>query len=300
MRLNRLDLNKFHVFTVAARTDSFSRAALDLSLTRSAVSQAIAALESSLGVRLFDRVGRRTFLSESGRQLLDLVSEYQLGLARALDSVVAIEPTTLTGVARLGLFIGFSSTRLPDGMADFLRLYPRTALKAVFLPHAELAAHLLDRKLDVALSVYPLTRHARLIESSRLFEEQLVLVSGPRYHLRRPTIAQVRALPFIDYFESGELVRTWIRHHYRTEPGTIQIRAHAAAVDLVLELVRRDVGAAIVPLHVVQPLLRNGLKVIHSGRKDLSDTIWLNQVRGLVHSGPGAGLLAALARCFSR
>lgn len=300
MRLNSFDLNKFHVFTVAARTPTFSRAALDLGLSRSAVSQAIASLESSLGLRLFDRVGRRTFLSDSGSQLLDLVSEYQVGLQRALDRVGSAEPANVSGVARIGLFIGFSNARLAEGLSRLLESHPRLAVKVAFLPHAELAARLLDRRLDAALSVYPLARHARLLQSTRLFDEKLVLVSGAVHHLRKPTLRLVRDLPFVDYYENGELVRSWIRHHYKVDPGALRVRAHAAAVDLVLELVRRNVGAGIVPLHVVHPLLETGeLKVIHAGRKDLSDSIWLNQVRGLVHGAPGASLVEVLGRCFS-
>jgi DNA-binding transcriptional LysR family regulator len=299
VKLNRLDLNKFHAFTVAARTASFSRAAVDLGLSRSAVSQAIAGLESSLGVRLFDRVGRRTFLSEPGRQLLDVVADYQLGLERGLGNIVATEPARLVGVARLGLFIGFSNARLAKSLAAFLDLYPRAAVKVAFLPHAELAARLLDRKLDAALSVYSLTRHARLVEATRLLDEKLVLVSGARHHLRKPTLQQVRELPFVDYHETGELARSWIRFHYRTDPGALRIRAHVAAVDLVLEMVRQDVGVGIVPFHVVRPFLETGeLKVIHVGRTDLSDSIWLNQVRGLVHSAPGARLIETLVRSF--
>jgi DNA-binding transcriptional LysR family regulator len=301
VQLNSLDLNKFHVFTVAARTASFSRAAVALGLSRSAVSQAIAGLESSLGIQLFDRVGRRTFLSESGRQLLDRVSEYQIGLERALESIVAKEPERLRGNARLGLFIGFSKARLGEGLAGFLDAHPRITVKVAFLPHAELAACLMDRRLDVALSVYPLSRHARLVESTRLFDEKLILVSGARHYLRRPTLRQIRELPFIDYYESGELARSWIRHHYRTDPGALRIRAHVGAVDLVVELIRRNVGAGIVPFYVVRPLLESGeLKVIRSGRADLADSIWLNQVRGLLHSAPGARLIEALARSFSQ
>ena len=68
----------------------------------------------------------------------------------------------------------------------------------------------------------------------------------------------------------------------------------------MVELIRRNVGAGIVPFYVVRPLLESGeLKAIRSGRADLADSIWLNQIRGLSPSAPGARLIEALARSFS-
>jgi DNA-binding transcriptional LysR family regulator len=300
VRLNRLDLNKFHVFTVAARSVSFSSAATELGLSRSAISQAIASLEASLDARLFDRVGRRIFVSEAGRQLFALVSAYQQGLERGLDDLVALDPARVSGVARVGLFIGFSNPRLAGGLAGFLERYPRAAVKVAFLPHADLAARLLDRKLDFTLSIYPLAQKGRPIESTRFFNEELILVSGPKHHVKTPTLQRIRQLPFVDYHEHGELVRSWIRHQYGTDPGSIRVRAHAAAVDLVLDLILHGVGAGIVPRHVVRPLLKGGtLLAIQGRRKEMSDSIWLNQIQGVVHSAAGARLLEAVRSWLS-
>ena len=52
-----------------ADTQSFSRAANLLHLTQPAVSKRIALLESQMGVRLFDRIGRTVTLTEAGRTL---------------------------------------------------------------------------------------------------------------------------------------------------------------------------------------------------------------------------------------
>jgi LysR family glycine cleavage system transcriptional activator len=64
------DLTTLQSFESAARHGSFTRAALELNLTQSAVSRQIKELEGQLGVLLFERVRQRAILSEAGRRLL--------------------------------------------------------------------------------------------------------------------------------------------------------------------------------------------------------------------------------------
>jgi DNA-binding transcriptional LysR family regulator len=300
VKLNALDLNKLHVFVAAAQAGGFAPAAQKLGLSRSAVSQSVGALESSLGLALFDRVGRGTLLNERGRRLLDRVVAYQAELEAAISEVTQSENDMPRGTARIGLFIGFSKLLLSAVVAEFLARYPHAGVKLLFLPQADLAARLAERKLDAALSIYPLDRKARVLQSVRLRDEELVLISGRKHHQPSANLRQIRKLPFVDYYENGELARAWIRHHFRTDPGAIQVRAHVAAADFVLELVLKDVGVGIVPRSLAAPYLANGaLKEMRTQRRALSDSIWLNQVRGIRHTPAAARLLEGLSAAFA-
>ena len=61
-------INELTAFAAAAQHSSFTRAAVELSLTQGAVSRAIAELEGRLGVRLFERIRQRVVLTDVGRQ----------------------------------------------------------------------------------------------------------------------------------------------------------------------------------------------------------------------------------------
>lgn len=65
-----LDSRKLLAFATLARVGSFTQAAKEMTLTQSAVSHAIKALERDLGCRLFDRMGRTVTITPAGRQLL--------------------------------------------------------------------------------------------------------------------------------------------------------------------------------------------------------------------------------------
>lgn len=65
-----MDWASLNAFVAVADHGGFSAAAAQLHLTQPAVSKRIALLESSLGARLFDRLGRQVLLTEAGRLLL--------------------------------------------------------------------------------------------------------------------------------------------------------------------------------------------------------------------------------------
>ena len=75
-------LNAIKAFEAAARSESFTRAAEELNVTHGAVSHQVKALESTLGIRLFNRERQRLVITEAGREYLAVVRD-------ALDRIAA-------------------------------------------------------------------------------------------------------------------------------------------------------------------------------------------------------------------
>ena len=73
-------LNPLRAFEAAARHGGVSRAGQELNVTHSAVSHQVRVLEESLGIRLFERRGRRLKLTEAG-------STYLASIREALDMI---------------------------------------------------------------------------------------------------------------------------------------------------------------------------------------------------------------------
>lgn len=73
----RLNLRQLEVFVATAREGSTRAAADRIARSQSAASSALADLESSVGVQLFDRLGRRLVLNENGRALLPKAQAHQ-------------------------------------------------------------------------------------------------------------------------------------------------------------------------------------------------------------------------------
>ena len=90
-----LPLSGFRTFECAARHLSFARAAEELRLTPAAVSHQVRTLEDYVGVRLFNRDGRRLTLTDAGegQAVLDLRRRWQ----RVMEADVSREIEELTG-----------------------------------------------------------------------------------------------------------------------------------------------------------------------------------------------------------
>jgi LysR family glycine cleavage system transcriptional activator len=96
------DLTTLQSFESAARHGSFTRAAVELNLTQSAVSRQIKELESQLGVLLFERVRQRAILSDAGkrllpeaRRLLHQTEEMMMRAAAGADATATLSVATL-------------------------------------------------------------------------------------------------------------------------------------------------------------------------------------------------------------
>ncbi len=91
-----LPLTALRAFEAAARHTSYSRAAEELGLTHGAVSHHIKALETLLGVTLFQRKGGRMIPTEHGQRLAVHAVEGFDNLARGVDEVKARSPRSRT------------------------------------------------------------------------------------------------------------------------------------------------------------------------------------------------------------
>ena len=71
-----MNLRLLSIFKVVAEESSFTQAAKKLYISQPAVSSAIADLEAHLGIPLFDRIGRRIYLNETGQLFYHKVANY--------------------------------------------------------------------------------------------------------------------------------------------------------------------------------------------------------------------------------
>ena len=154
-------LDRLLVFDAAARQRSFTRAAVELFLTQSAVSRQVAALEEELGLPLFVRRHRALDLTDDGRRLAAAVAEALAGLQATVAQLRAphgreVLTITTTPAAVAGLWL-----RANDRFAR----RPRRRMSAA--PRARGACPRACRRpdswaLDTGGAPWPWTRDARL------------------------------------------------------------------------------------------------------------------------------------------
>lgn len=148
-----LNLHDLQAFVSVSEMGSFSRAALQLHLTQPAISRRIQALESTVRVRLFDRVGKQVYLTDAGRLLLPRAVRL---LQDAEDSRRLLETLDDGVVGILGLVTSHhvGLHRLPPVLRSFTRQFPDVQLDIRFEDSE--AAHQLIRRAESEIAVVTL------------------------------------------------------------------------------------------------------------------------------------------------
>src|SRR3954469_3039547 len=118
-----LNLDYLRAFVDVIERGSFSAAARRLDLTQPAVSLQVRQLESRLGVRLVERVGRTARPTAAGAELLEHARRIEAVVATALDRM-ATHATGALGRVRLGTGASACAFLLPPILRDLRRRFP--------------------------------------------------------------------------------------------------------------------------------------------------------------------------------
>ena len=179
-----VDSRRLHLFVVSAREQSFAVAAMELSLSPSAISHAMKALEQELGCTLFKRMGPRVELTAAGQRLLPLAEGLLRQMQQLRQEVVALE--AVVPRMRVSMPALVCSELLPVVLADFQECFPLVPLEV--LTGEEAAAALAAGELDLVIG-YPADLPQGMVQRE-LYRETLSFYAAPFHGLRQtPRIA---------------------------------------------------------------------------------------------------------------
>ncbi|HJP50571.1 MAG TPA: LysR family transcriptional regulator [Pseudomonadales bacterium] len=188
-----MDLDGIKAFTTVAETSSFSLAANRLHLTQPAVSKRIALLESQMGVRLFDRIGRTVTLTEAGRALEP----------RALEILLSIEDTQrvisnlagdVGGQLSLATSHHIGLWHLPQVLRAFSAQHPKVALDLHFMDSEVAYEQIVQGNLELGIITLAPTSHERLA-SIPIWRDELVFVCSADQPLAQNNKIYLEQLP---------------------------------------------------------------------------------------------------------
>jgi DNA-binding transcriptional LysR family regulator len=186
-QLSTIDPRRLLVLDAVVRQGSFAAAARALSLTPSAVSQQIAALERECGTRLIERNRRVIRFTDAGEQLSRRAAELRDLLDAAGDDLAWIRSNDRGGLS-LGIFESAARKMLPGALRRFAATYPdvEVAVHEVEPAHAfeELRRGELDLAITHSYSLAPRAIPGDLVPTE-VGEDPLVLVC-PRA-IRKPS-----------------------------------------------------------------------------------------------------------------
>jgi DNA-binding transcriptional LysR family regulator len=256
--MNKENLNDLRAFVTVARERSFTRAAAQLGLSRSALSHAMLALETRLGVRLLTRTTRSVSTTEAGARLLSTVAPRLDEIELELDSLSTLRGKP-AGTVRITANDHAIATILWPRLQALLHQYPDVQIEfSVDYAFTDIAAHRFDAgvrsgdRVDkdmIAVRIAPDLRMAVAASPGYLAGKRLPatpheLTSHRCINLRLPTHGGLYAW---DFEKAGQAVN---------------VRVSGQAVFnntfLMLQAALDGMGFAYVPLDLMQPHIEQG------------------------------------------
>jgi DNA-binding transcriptional LysR family regulator len=164
-------------FLAVARHGNVTRAAQDVHLAQSSVSDQLQALEAELDAQLFTRTRQGLRLTAAGEALAAHAREILARIDEA-KSAVAVAAGRATGTVTLGALETIAATRLASWMAAFRQAHPSIGLKLEVMGSGELLRAVGNGSIDAAFCFERGALDPRLA-SRQLMREPLVLIAAP-------------------------------------------------------------------------------------------------------------------------
>jgi DNA-binding transcriptional LysR family regulator len=171
-----MDLLRLRTFQVLSETLHFRHAAERLGVTQSAVSQQIAALEKELRAALFERIGRRVFLTPAGTVLAGEAAKVLAAESRAREAVAAVSKGD-AGRLRVGASTTPGIYLVPEVLGRFRADFPLVELDFRIANSSRIEAMAVANEFDLGVCGFKPT-HEELFEVE-LGEDRIIPVASP-------------------------------------------------------------------------------------------------------------------------
>lgn len=253
-----MDLRQLATFREVAKTLSFTRAANNLNYVQSTITAQIQALETELGVPLFDRLGKRIALTDAGQRLLHYADQVLALIDEAQIMVASGEEPA--GKLVFGAAESLCIYRLPPILRQFRNRFPR--VKVLFQPGscAEVRQRISSGEIDVAFVMEECALEIADLNSEPLVDEQILLIAPPDHplaHLPRVTAADLAGEQVV-LTEGGCSYRQRFEQALDTAGVRPTDQLEFSNVEAIKQCVIAGLGVGVLPAFVVAQELANG------------------------------------------
>ncbi|MDH5326250.1 MAG: LysR family transcriptional regulator [Gammaproteobacteria bacterium] len=274
-------LRQLTVLEAVARNLSYTKAADELHLTQPAVSMQIKQIEESVGIPLFEQIGKKIFLTQAGKEMYNYARSIQQLISEAetvIEDIKGIKHGTLT--------IAVASTAnyfAPQILAAFKERYGGINFSLDVTNREGLLQHLENNDTDMVIMGQP-PRHMDL-ESEFFMENPLVAIAPPDH----PMVGR-RNIPMDDFLqhtfivrEQGSGTRTAIERFFSDRGKEMTTSMSMSSNEAIKQAVQAGLGLGVVSIHTLDmelelkrlavlevesfPILRNWYIVHRKGKR---------------------------------
>ncbi|MBF8305463.1 MAG: lysR-type protein [Acidobacteria bacterium] len=252
-----MELDQVTAFLEVARNQSFSRAAEKLYRTQPAISAQIRALEEEFGQKLFDRLGRRIFLTPSGEVLFEY-GERLLALHRETMQRVREAHGLVAGQLVVGANEATCLYVLPQIFAEFKRKHPQVGINVYRSFSHKILQKMAASEIDVGIVTLPVTQNN--LKVIPIFEDELHVMVPAGHPFAKRSSVKVEDLvkePLI--FPKGGHTRELLERIFRKYRNQLQISMELASVESIKKFVGVGLGVSLLSRSYAEMECKSGV-----------------------------------------
>ena len=248
--MRRLTLRQFRVFEAVARHLSFSRAAEELHLSQPAVSMQVRGIETILGMRLTEQLGKKIFLTEAGREVLHASRTIT---ARLDDMQANLAQLRSIDTGRLSLAATSTvNVVATDILARFRGRHPGVTVHLDVSNRAAVLDQLVGNRIDLAIMGQ--VPDGLGLEAIRFMDNPLVVIAPPDHPLvgkKNISVASLAAESFL-VREAGSGTRGAMERFFAARELEIRSSMEMSSNETIKQAVQGGLGLGILSLQTLE------------------------------------------------
>ena len=239
-----MDLDQVTAFLEVARHQSFSRAAEKLYRTQPAISAQIRALELECGQKLFDRLGRKIFLTPAGKVLFEC-GENLVALHRETSQRVRETYGEAGGTLVVGANEATCLYVLPQVFVEFKRKYPQVVISIYRNFSQKILLKMAENQIDLGIVTLPVPQ--RNLKVIPIFEDELqVVVPGGHRLAKRASVKLDDLLEEQLIFPKSGHTRELLEKLFRKQRNRLKVSMELASVESIKKFVGAGLGISLI------------------------------------------------------
>jgi DNA-binding transcriptional LysR family regulator len=246
-----MNISHLKILMAVIEKGSFSRAALELGLSQSAVSRAIASLEEDLGVSLLSRGRFGAYSTDFGDRIAPHIQQI-LQAQAAIEAEANREKNLYGGRVRIASFRSVATHVLPPLIAQFSQRFPKVEVSLVEADPQTVEQALREHRVDIGL--VPLPRTSDDFETWEIMRDEFVVLLPPS---SKPapkvlTWSDLSRYAFILYNYAE--CTTAVRQHWQHWNQSFKVAYEIKEDSTIVSMVSQGLGAAVLPRLAALPI----------------------------------------------
>ncbi|MEB3160578.1 MAG: LysR substrate-binding domain-containing protein [Synechocystis sp.] len=242
-------LHQLKVFEATARHGSFTRAAEELFITQPTVSSQIKQLSKTVGLPLFEQIGKRLYLTEAGQELLKTCQE----IFQCLDNFemkVADIQGTKQGSLRLAV-ITTAKYFIPRLLGDFTQKYPGIDVSLKVTNHQQVRERMQNNRDDLYIVSEP-PEDMDLV-SQPFLDNPLVVIARQDHPLAGQSHIPIKALQDQAFImrEQGSGTRRAVQNLLNKHRVDVRVRLELGSNEAIKQAIAGGMGISVLSQHTL-------------------------------------------------